>query len=60
MVSAPSKFSWKYFRIALAISAHYLVQLKRGAYIHTKTFMVLLKTREKCKSLAQQIFPCLQ
>ena len=24
--------SWKYFRVVLAISANYLVQLKRGAY----------------------------
>ena len=42
-VSVPSKFSQIYFRIALAISAHYLAQLKRGAYIHRKTFTVLLK-----------------
>ena len=30
-------------------SAHYLVQLKRGAYIPQKTFMVLLKTWKKQK-----------
>ena len=33
----------EYFCIALAMSAHYLVQLKRSTYIHGKTFMVRLK-----------------
>ena len=42
-VSAPSKISRKHFCVTLAISAHYLVQLKRGAYIYGKTFTVLLK-----------------
>ena len=41
--SVPLKFLQIYFRIALAISAHYLAQLKRGGYIHRKTFTVLLK-----------------
>ena len=43
-VSVPSKFSRKYFRVALAISAHNLVQLKRVTHIHGKTFAILLKT----------------
>ena len=34
----------KYFCVVLAITALYLVQLKRDAYIHRKTFMVPLKT----------------
>ena len=38
------KFSQKYFCVALAIRAHYLVQLKRGTYIYGKASMVLLKT----------------
>ena len=49
VVLGPSKFSRKYFRIALAINAHYLVPLKRGAYVHGKTFMVLQKTVKNAK-----------
>ena len=47
--SAPSKFSRKYFHIVLAISAHYLVQFKRGAYNHGKPFTVLLTTVKNAK-----------
>ena len=43
----------------MAISAHYLVQLRRGSYIHGKSSVVLLKI-EKHKSLAQRIFPRLR
>ena len=42
--SAIEVFSRKYFNVALAISVHYLVQLKRDDYIHGKAFAVLLKT----------------
>ena len=56
MVLVPLKFSLKYFRTALAISAHYLVQLKRGTYIHGN-FRATPENREKHKSLAQRIFP---
>ena len=55
-VSTPSKFSLKYFRLALAISAHYLVQLKGGAFIHGKTFG-LLKTVKTQKFSAVNISP---
>ena len=45
----------------MAKSAHYLVQLKRGAYIHRKTYMHgTPEYHEKRESLAQQIFPHLQ
>ena len=40
----------------LAISAHYLVQLKRGAYIHGKTFAVLLKTLKNAKVYLSESF----
>ena len=40
------KFLRRYFHIALAISTHYLVELKRGTYILGKTFAVVLKTVE--------------
>ena len=49
MVAVPLKFSRKYFRVALAMSAHYLVQLQRGTYIHGKTFTVRLKTVKNVK-----------
>ena len=35
--------------IFLHISAHYLVQLKRGTYIHGKSFAVLLKIVKNVK-----------
>ena len=45
----------------LGHSTHYLVQLKRGAFIHRKTFAVATPENcEKCESFAQQIFPCLR
>ena len=47
-VSVPSN-SQKYFCVALAISAHYLVQLKRGTYIYGKTFMAFLKNVKNVK-----------
>ena len=57
----PSKFLRKYFHVTLAISAYYLVQLKRSTYIHGKTFTVATpKNGEKRESLAQHIFPHLQ
>ena len=45
-----------FMEILLAISAHYLVQLKRGADIH-KNFCDTPEMCKKCESLAQQIFP---
>ena len=39
----------EHFHVALARSAYYLAQLKRGAYIHGKTFMVLLKIAKTVK-----------
>ena len=45
-----------FMEILLAISAHYLIQLKRGADIH-KNFCSTPEMCEKCESLAQQIFP---
>ena len=42
--STPLKFSQKYFYIALAIGAYYLVLLMKGTYIPGKILVVLLKT----------------
>ena len=51
----------KYFRIALARSPYYLVQLKNDTYIHGKIFAILLKIMksEKRECLAQRTFPSL-
>ena len=51
----------KYFRIALAKSPYYLVQLKNDTYIHGKIFAILLKIMksEKRECLAQRTFPSL-
>ena len=38
-------------------SAHYLVQLKRSAYIHGKTFVLLLKTMKNAKVWLSKTFP---
>ena len=48
-VSTSLKFLWKYFCIALARNAYYLVQLNRGTLIDGKTFMVRLKTEKTMK-----------
>ena len=56
-VSASSKFLWKYSRVALAVSVHYGVQLKRGTYIHIITFVVLLKTVKTAKVQPSKAFP---
>ena len=43
----------------LGHNAHYLVQLKRKNCYSWKNFRTTPENHEKCKSLAQQIFPCL-
>ena len=56
MVSTPLKFSQKHFLVALGKSAYYLVKLKRGVYIHGKTFVVLLKPWKTRKFSSSNLF----
>ena len=43
--------------IALVTNTHHLIQLKRGTYIHGKTFAVLLKTVQTQKFSPVNLFP---
>ena len=52
MVLNPLKFSWKYFRVALATSA-----IKEKDLYSRKNFHGTLENCENCKCLAHQIFP---
>ena len=49
-VSASSIFSWKYFRVALVISAHYLVIINERYLYSQKNFCSTPENREKHES----------
>ena len=60
MVSTPLKFLRKYFHVALAKSAYYLVIKQRYLIYPWKNFCISFENREKHKNSVQWIFPRLR